>query len=76
MTTEQLLQSLVLLLVITGPLTLLVILGLVILSAQNLSQRRWEQGVAVLVTVGVFAILILTPIAWRWAPWARITISS
>ena len=76
MTTEEILQSLVLLLVITGPLTLFVIFGLVILSAQNLSQRRWEQGVAVLATMGIVAILILTPIAWRWAPWARITISS
>ena len=67
------LQVLTLLLIITGPVTLLVVLGVAILSALNLGQRRWEQGVAVLVGVGVVAILILTPVAWRSAPWALIT---
>lgn len=74
--TEEVLQFLVMLLVITGPVTLLVIAGIAILSTQRLSQGRWQQAVAALVSFGVVAILILTPLAWRWAPWARITIGS
>ena len=69
-------QILVLMLVITGPVTLMVVLGIALLSTQRLSQGRWQQGVAALVLVGVVAIPILTPLAWRWASWARITIES
>ena len=67
-----LLKILAMLLVITGPVAFLVVSGIAILSTQPLSQRRWQQGVGVLVTVGIYAILILTPVAWRWAPWALI----
>ena len=67
-----LLKILAMLLVITGPVTFLVVSGIAIFSTQALSQRRWQQIVGVLVTVGIYAILILTPVAWRWAPWALI----
>ena len=59
-------------LVITGPVTLLVISRVAALSTRNLSQRQWQKGVAVLVGLGVVSILILTPMAWVWAPWLRI----
>lgn len=67
-----LLKILAIMLVITGPVAFLVVSGIAILSTQPMSQRRWQQEVGVLVTVGIYAILILTPVAWRWAPWALI----
>ena len=77
MTFTELAQALVLLLVITGPVTFLVVAGIALLSsAQSSSQAQWQKRVAALVSMGVVAILILTPLAWRWAPWARITIGS
>ena len=77
MTFTEWAQLLVLLLVITGPVTILVVSGIALLSsAQRLSHPQWQYGVAALVSVGVVAILILTPLAWRFAPWARITIGS
>ncbi len=75
MTFTELAQLLVLLLVITGPVTILVVSGIALLSrAQRLSHPQWQHGVAALVSMGVVAILILSPIAWRFAPWVRITI--
>ena len=70
-------QVLVLSLVLIGPVTFLVVAGIALLSSnQSLSQSQWLTRIAVLVSMGVVAILILTPLAWRFAPWARVTIGS
>ncbi len=70
---SPLLKLLTLLLVITGPAAFGVVAAVAIMSTRNLSQRAWQRGVIIIAIVGVLTIFVLTPIAWRWAPWALIS---